>query len=1595
MDSFQDHSSKETMSQDETARTKLNEHEDFMWSDRILDNSIWIKKPQTDDESIKTHDYASFGDEDGTTVSVNAYGHIMQISRYLGFGVSGFFCVSDDGVNQPYYVWSRMQDLMEITHSPERGIGVGLDEILNLDHQVPTLGFMYDRWPRFVHGEQLDTRSDSGSQHSGLIPQSGTSRTRTPKFMIQYYCENGTVFQQYLIQLDDLTLGILDNLKILNRTCIDNLDFIKYYEHHGYDDDVDPGGKEYVVKRDVTKEEKASHPNQEEANSFEYIALSIKAFVGEKFQSILEDGTIRLDTEEKEDAIAKKRLKITIAYRLHLLSGAESKTQRNEELKPSTNISSATKYMTLSLILLFAAIWSIYFLFAASQYGINLYLKQQNQSLGQPRKKDKNSQSQLHVEIYRVTVSVQEPAFQFLRSMLDYIYQRQKNFGLEKGLPLERNVKRGAADNAPKQHRGADSEQLEEQKEYLMKLRRRIERVLQGHILWVCTKAGTLENETFSPHHYPSGRIVSEWDYLEHPSFIDTPLQLLKIQWANGFSTVQETLSAFEGVENFKALWPKIGKWILRLEISNPRGNFAFPAISNDDSTKEYYQHEDYWENSFANVKYRLTDHVMICEALRYIKERHDQVKESISDREILLRRHTDRISTHTGKKSRHVEEVWAQFRDELDEEKRRLEEDKIVTEDFDWFQIFLTQYNFDEVRKKTLKRFTVENPISKGRMLATRRTSNDTRFLLHSKDSFLFHATKIEFFSQNMTNPEKKGESSTYPWKYADDFWKSTAEIQGLYDLYQAPQWDKPLWYVLVIILGCHGISVKNASVEGQVRAAKGILIKNTSKSGLFPGYFNEAAPAIYEDEFDRDDYWHSTFEIPNVLWTYVRGELPDSSRESHQMTHGDISGKLSDATMIGKQHHKEVPFDNLKNLVDQRRLMVVTDDWLQDLPVALDFTEKPDFVLSGCINQPDNGTPEEICLGPAEDEHWKGAIENFKSKNRSHNHRLDLAPVETEHTQTDFQDDQETKGVVIDIGRNSEGDEIFTANPQKNQGILKSLAKRRTVWQSKKRIIWLSNGDRQTSLLCYLSTPPLERERTFAFFDRHASHEKYFFDATNAALNEWETELHLSFFQLFRSTFLRSREIQLDSCIANPGYITMRSKNTPVSSTALSQVAMSFRFVGDYFDRYWTCHFLEPLSETNQTNTLGKRLEGLKHSKEYQQWDISQKRRNDTGNQRKHPRHWQQRKVLELLLVYEMLKTLEDSTLKIYKWVRFQQRNETPFLEEDEYVEDEEGSRSKFFGNAETFSDERFFVEASEVIPANDINSLGARIRIGMQLLRRGTADNYSELVGNWGLLEQILMAIEDNLLENMEIIDQWTRREEDRKSEKPRWTLRDERNHHTTITRLTILNQRKIRDISHLRSQIQAFRESLPKRLESIREDINFLGSQNINLFTYVTVVFLPLGFATGVFSTSGPPASYTLKSLSVTAIVALSLTIFALSNAKTGKTIIRPAVQVSRWICLLVLLPICRQSVFSGLVLWKSITYVLFQTCIGPLIRAFWLITKLQQQKREKKAKQPESTPSTFEKIMGFSIKEAVKSEVQRTKHPEIPQGNGVV
>lgn len=97
---------------------------------------------------------------------------------------------------------------------------------------------------------------------------------------------------------------------------------------------------------------------------------------------------------------------------------------------------------------------------------------------------------------------------------------------------------------------------------------------------------------------------------------------------------------------------------------------------------------------------------------------------------------------------------------------------------------------------------------------------------------------------------------------------------------------------------------------------------------------------------------------------------------------------------------------------------------------------------------------------------------------------------------------------------------------------------------------------------------------------------------------------------------------------------------------------------------------------------------------------------------------------------------------------------------------------------------------------------------------------------------------------------------------------------------------------RESKQLTGQLQQLHEKKTKslqdlcsnRLDKAREDLAFRSEQNIATFTYVTVVFLPIGFTASIFSLNGSPESSLAIEVVIASVIAFAVTMLALMSAK---------------------------------------------------------------------------------------------------------------
>lgn len=312
--------------------------------------------------------------------------------------------------------------------------------------------------------------------------------------------------------------------------------------------------------------------------------------------------------------------------------------------------------------------------------------------------------------------------------------------------------------------------------------------------------------------------------------------------------------------------------------------------------------------------------------------------------------------------------------------------------------------------------------------------------------------------------------------------------------------------------------------------------------------------------------------------------------------------------------------------------------------------------------------------------------------------------------------------------------------------------------------------------------------------FFEKHSLYAKLSFDRCSMPDNSWETEFHMSFYQLLENSQKLWSGIPPFESEPCPGG---RGKQIARAST-------SFRFNGDIFDRFWTCHWLEYIH-------VGSR-------------PIDQ-RPHILLLEKKH----HQRKVLEQLFIGDILTRVTNSTEEILKEIK-----------------------------------------------------VCLNIKSGSFSISNSDKDEYSFWEDLWQKFEPLLWTLEEDLANAHAVFKEWEERGNERGLGKPRWTQGDERKFGASIMTIRRENKNRMKKLERLHGNVHSLLESCSKHLDRVRDDLTFHSDQNIAMFTYVTVIFLPLGFAASIFSMSGPPETTLVASMVTVSLAALAITILALVN-----------------------------------------------------------------------------------------------------------------
>ncbi|KIV93221.1 hypothetical protein, variant [Exophiala mesophila] len=422
--------------------------------------------------------------------------------------------------------------------------------------------------------------------------------------------------------------------------------------------------------------------------------------------------------------------------------------------------------------------------------------------------------------------------------------------------------------------------------------------------------------------------------------------------------------------------------------------------------------------------------------------------------------------------------------------------------------------------------------------------------------------------------------------------------------------------------------------------------------------------------------------------------------------------------------------------------------------------------------------------------------------------------------------------KTFVIDVKRNMNGKPVSNPidmwNPStmwNHSGLDDFLRRERTRRAAKKRLIILPSPTKCSLLLVYAHCPISEQSSMARFLDRHEKFSNVATKVTSRLANMWMTELHLSFLKLLPLSESDQEDTSGNKFVQHP---LIHRLNGQSKAHFLYRATRSFRTVGDMYDKSWTCWILcanpgETGSSQSNHGHFPSHPEGP-----WGEWINPVLEKTEFHSQRK---------VFEIRLFTKFAKQALANTDEALRTV-------------DEYMKDQVVN---FPAGMSTSS----FVTGNK----RNLKMYSQLIIVLRELQRNSEAINNT--TKDWGL----------------------------EFSEKPRWTESDEAKYGSKLGQEYERNRRAIEDLAEQKENIKARITEVELAQERAMSEfsVNLAISQNrtdahVQLFTYATVVFLPLGFSSSLFSMGGPPSKPTILAFVVTVVVVGVVTAMSLMNAQ---------------------------------------------------------------------------------------------------------------
>lgn len=909
----------------------------------------------------------------------------------------------------------------------------------------------------------------------------------------------------------------------------------------------------------------------------------------------------------------------------------------------------------------------------------------------------------------------------------------------------------------------------------------------------------------------------------------DTPFQILKLASYNKLLD-EESQEMQDVLGLMRDVWVP---WIHEIDGLDRRGVFAWPHTQDDGINT-----------------YRLDDHVWLWRSLT------EMDSFGLRDYQPLTKPSGPYSDVGwNGKEDRWIRHIY-----DLD---KTPGDDSSLRPVFEKFSRIVKRLLPIDVQRGVLQRFTTENEVSRKRMLAVTRSPRETRFLLHARDTALFYGHERGFF---------------LPGTSFTELWQNTVEAQLDHEENLEESWDNVLRFALGVVAGTQGSCLNQRSAVELAQNSVEVLIRSSAHNGFIPGELDAAnkTPSLYAGEEDRDYYYCVGFEASHILLSHARAidetfmnsplprsvhgilSQPQTYPEDRQAEHPprfppemihvikqEVAAQLSrqklgtgqsgsDLDVIlrrletsGRREgqrslavKKAIPFNN--SMIDANSITSIDEEWLYNYPafllvgkVALDEQLAMFFKIDSdeYISDP---------VGTVIDR----TLEKYKNMPK---------PVPGYWSEGDSPDvvafvASTPKQKRLSKQQKRRQDDPPYAPRLDNSQLWDEIGAARSAANAKKRFVWLPHAVEKTAFLCWVASSKDERPAMSLFFDRHAKFEKHLWDDTTMVLNTWETELHLSFYVLVDDTEPKHVGLPPLTKDAFPGN----------SKKEMRRASMGFRFDGDFFDRYWTCHFIQYIPSLHDSADYNK-------VSPQGEWDFDF---HHEGLGRYKEKHWWQRKVLELHLLHRMLRAVVTGCAEILGQVKAE-----------------------------------LGVGESSLSISGILNS-----------------EAYASSKDNWQKFEHILQAVDEDLTAVLGTLQKWDAREAARGQERPRWTRTDERKYRGHINKFRARTDRQAWDLEARRDAVRKLRETLTTSREKIRADLEVKREQNIRYFTYVTVVFLPLGFAASFYSMSGAPEHALVVSLVEFAAGAFAVTIALLFCAKgvfaTTDVVLGPLRRVAR-------------------------------------------------------------------------------------------------